>query len=1216
MKILIKRYTVLVFGNLSPVKWFSKAVIPFLFWVVLSCAELHGQGTDNKLLPVLTLPSPEAASLGKYGVWPVSQYTGVPNISIPVYEININGFTLPITLNYHAGGVKIDDKSAWVGTNWSLSAGGMIGRTVVGGYDENPNGGIAKAFKFGSGIKDFYNLNSSDYDLFINIKNGVVDAESDVYYYNFAGLSGKIMVDSNFVVRTIPASNLKFLLTPFSDLLPNPPTRTANSGQWEIADANGNIYKFGISTQGIEMTNVRQSTGQIASQGTTALYLTQVILANKTDTINFEYDDKNEFYALPYTQTCRAITTVLYHAGAPPNTTIDQGCGTYDGVYNTNQTLFNGETQGNAKRSYCSVIGKSLLKKIKWRGGQIEFKAATVRQDMASTTGKMLDSIVVSNLQGTRVRSTQFQYTYLNGRYYLDSLKTSGSTSSDPLKYGFTYINRTDLPPTEPLKGASSLNSFAQDHWGYYNAATSNANLLPPDASMPGSAAGTLSSDREPDTIAVQTGTLSRITYPTGGYTEFKYEANRYDPSSPANGTGPIIETHASASMNLTQPVGKMMEFDVPFDQNNAQVSMHFNDYAHPPNKRDATVQYVKIDRKLSSGQYQNVYYWDAWNDFPTGTVTPNSRGYYDFDVNVNPITLSFGTYRIFVNDSCPLYTGTLEDCLNDRYPDPDPADDDWIIPRVTATVTYHKYDVTTGALPVGGGLRVKEILSYNNDNTLAGRKKYEYDPGNLLLYPAYARVYQKYTGVLNVCYSEVKLREISSTSQTILGFTQGAAVGYTHVKEKDLDAGNNDLGYTSYNFSFISDSINLLHINSSYWTGSSAEDPSFPVNSFEYKRGLLLSKSTYKKTGTTYIKIDSLDNKYDFNDYNAANYYYRQRNLRIRQMAYGNFGAPLEESQWWHNPTAGDDREFSYATYEYITSWVKQLSSEQITYDQNGANPLSNLTTYYYDNPSHMLPTRVELTKSDGRKMISYTNYPQDYAAGTTFIDDMVAANIIAKPIENIAYQLDAGGNASILKGTITVYKTGGKGIVDRLKLLNTDRPVPLSGFKFSNESLGVLPFTTTAKTALLPDNRYVDRMLITSVSAYGNPQEQQKTDDVKEVYLWGYKGVYPVAKIIGTDYSTASAFISNMNILDNPSSDQQLRDELNKIRTGLAATSAMVMTYTYSPLLGITSETDANGRTTYYEYDGFGRLKLVKNQDGKIIKQYDYQFQKPITQ
>jgi hypothetical protein len=75
-------------------------------------------------------PTPQAASLGKYGQVPVSYQTGVPNISIPIYEIKLNDFSYPVSLSYHAGGVKVDDVATNVGLGWSLNAGGSISTTI------------------------------------------------------------------------------------------------------------------------------------------------------------------------------------------------------------------------------------------------------------------------------------------------------------------------------------------------------------------------------------------------------------------------------------------------------------------------------------------------------------------------------------------------------------------------------------------------------------------------------------------------------------------------------------------------------------------------------------------------------------------------------------------------------------------------------------------------------------------------------------------------------------------------------------------------------------------------------------------------------------------------------------------------------------------------------------------------------------------------------
>jgi YD repeat-containing protein len=48
----------------------------------------------------------------------------------------------------------------------------------------------------------------------------------------------------------------------------------------------------------------------------------------------------------------------------------------------------------------------------------------------------------------------------------------------------------------------------------------------------------------------------------------------------------------------------------------------------------------------------------------------------------------------------------------------------------------------------------------------------------------------------------------------------------------------------------------------------------------------------------------------------------------------------------------------------------------------------------------------------------------------------------------------------------------------------------------------------------------------------------------------------------------------------------------------------------YTYSPLVGITSQCDADNRITYYFYDALGRLAWIKDQDKNIVKTVQYHF------
>jgi YD repeat-containing protein len=67
-------------------------------------------------------------------------------------------------------------------------------------------------------------------------------------------------------------------------------------------------------------------------------------------------------------------------------------------------------------------------------------------------------------------------------------------------------------------------------------------------------------------------------------------------------------------------------------------------------------------------------------------------------------------------------------------------------------------------------------------------------------------------------------------------------------------------------------------------------------------------------------------------------------------------------------------------------------------------------------------------------------------------------------------------------------------------------------------------------------------------------------------------------------------------------------LRAKLQKLRDDFP--NAQVTTYTYDPLIGVTSITDPKGYTIYYEYDEFNRLKQVKDADGNILSNNQYNY------
>src|SRR6476660_9420767 len=110
-----------------------------------------GQDTANTIGKV-SIASPNAASLGKYGDIPISYNTGTPQISIPIYTAESGSVKLPVSLSYHASGLKAGETASWVGAGWSLSAGGMITRSVMSAPDDR-----------GFSINNVCNAHYSDY---------------------------------------------------------------------------------------------------------------------------------------------------------------------------------------------------------------------------------------------------------------------------------------------------------------------------------------------------------------------------------------------------------------------------------------------------------------------------------------------------------------------------------------------------------------------------------------------------------------------------------------------------------------------------------------------------------------------------------------------------------------------------------------------------------------------------------------------------------------------------------------------------------------------------------------------------------------------------------------------------------------------------------------------------------------------------------------------
>lgn len=195
-------------------------------FIIVLCPKLLAQ--DNPFVPQ-AYSTPEAASLAKNINHPVNMNTGIPEISIPIYTVDIGGLSLPVTLNYHAGGFKINELAGRYGLGWSLSCELQITRTINGGDDLLSSG---------------YLNSDAIYTLSENKKNyqlatGMIDGLPDRFYYSLLSKSG-----SFFFHRSKAGSDYEIIPEPYENIKIE---YDKINGIFKITDIDGTIYQYGGS---------------------------------------------------------------------------------------------------------------------------------------------------------------------------------------------------------------------------------------------------------------------------------------------------------------------------------------------------------------------------------------------------------------------------------------------------------------------------------------------------------------------------------------------------------------------------------------------------------------------------------------------------------------------------------------------------------------------------------------------------------------------------------------------------------------------------------------------------------------------------------------------------------------------------------------------------------------------------------------------------------
>ena len=491
------------------------------------------------------------------------------------------------------------------------------------------------------------------------------------------------------------------------------------------------------------------------------------------------------------------------------------------------------------------------------------------------------------------------------------------------------------------------------------------------------------------------------------------------------------------------------------------------------------------------------------------------------------------------------------------------------------------------------GGLRIKSVNNYDNNDNLIKSTEYVYttqsgsSSGVLAYIPEYVTYYYAMENVIstgnvsgqgmNGFYvgngTQVENRfdyflRYSSNPIHPMGNTRGSHVTYSEVKviEGD-DAGVN--GYTIYKYKnydngYADQQLKGYVCKKLQYRYNPTQGIEYWKNeegiSMKHERGQLILEEVFDKTGN---KVKRVNYTYNYNP---------DESVRFLKNVFNDI-------------TFTGTRNMMIVSGVHYTyhPWLKQ--KREVLY--LGSDSLVTRVTNTYNDKYRLLKT-TEITDSRGDVLINENFYPFD------------------KLSENI-YQ-------TMTDKYMVAYPTGAISIKNDEKIAESKTEYN-TGLGIENSSL------------ILPHKEYfgiggATPELISIVNEYdkiGNPLSitDDKSGD-KVCYLWSYEGSYPVAKIVGLNYNEVEGVLTEQTIKDlwdstNPDS------QIKTIRTSLESTGAMVTTYTYLPLVGMVTETDFRGVTTYYEYDDMGRLIEIRagkkdsptgDETQQKIEQYEYHY------
>ena len=1158
---------------------------------------------------------PEAYQFKKRLVNNVSLYTGQPNITIPLYTINLDGLEIPLSISYNSGGITTDEDATFIGLGWMLNIGGEISRTNHGAVDENflmqtsynadmlgigslknvtvnnnASLGYYQAFCTSSistqiqNLINFYNsaYNSSDplspYESF--------DSRPDEFFYNFGGHSGKFMYSQK---------NTKLITIPFDDIKPAYNIISNQNGgskrlEFDFTLPTGHTIKF----NGAGMrTLYKFSSGRYLDQS----WQINQITAPSGKTIDYSYTP------ISYMLCTNPVPSHSYVLG--PNSYLADTSVSCNEV-NNNDKIPNEINFSEGKIIFTYNQREDMMPGSK-RLEKIEIKD---RNNHVTKTIKFNQDYFIANWDLAYSSNNQDMNNTLNKRLKLNSVEIIDGTSTqsnDKKVYKFDYNNFGSIP---------SKTTSKRDHWGFYNKGSfgESNNIIHFNPKT-----------KQIDTVYTQTFSLKNIIFPEGSKKEFIYESHRaiphprilkyYDDISDdryltkASGltlSGYNLNNYsippANFQHNSYPPDNKVFigqEFEIT--DNNVSVGINENNLTinsnlpfQVPDYQNISSTYNFIAFELQKKDINGVFKFYKY--FGTISRTENSSGEIKQNIKINTgeaDAINNGVYRFITIVFQPI----LQNLSNvDFYH------------YTSINLSYRKKEKEDVKI---GGLRIKEINTYTNvlDIVPSYKTKYEYkdengkSSGKAMNAPSYYEL-------VNTVTASVLVDGIQKPSRYILGKktttdpvfplykTSGSNVGYTRVARQDINLANNEIIKEVGFFTFQDPQYSDI---SSYALSKSYEPRDWqrgkPLKTQYFKNNKIIKEEIYSYNGESIEneqdEVDEINTDLvDYTEFHCSNDEKTSKHLDFINSYVPAFEPfinqtsnplPVEIPLNIYNPTghiantfipyfkiySGFDRVKSKITTDYFPDNSIVTTKETFSYYNDIYRQLEKQNTIFADNSS------VE-------KSFKYANHKNN--------QKLINVNMIGIPLETSVVKKQ---NASDAGKTISKTET------------RYDNPAHL--FPTSVLSYDLQNTASTEVTYDQYDNK-------------GNLQQYTAKDGISTVIIWGYNQTQPIAKVTGAKLSDIQQSIINsiVSASDTDASTVSGNDEsallsvLDNFRKDPSMANFQVSTYTYDPLIGVRSITPPSGIREVYLYDAANRLKEIRegSQTGKLLKEFRYNY------